>query len=348
MKIELYDELGYVNIPAILHAGYPFNIIFGGRGTGKTYGALLYALNSDRKFMLMRRTQKQADKINNPQLSPFKSVCNDHPEFRIITKKLDDIGAVYDYELDEDGRIVTNDSPRGYTCALSTISNLRGFDASDVDLIIYDEFIPERHEKNLRDEGDAILNAYETINRNRELNGKKPVQFLALANSNRIDNPLFETLSLVNIAQEMADRRRAPVYTNRDKGLLFISLDASPISRKKKETALYKLTSGSDFEAMALDNRFTGVSFDNVRAANLNEFRPVVTVGEITIYKHKSDSRYHVAFHRSGSVRQYGIDETDLKRFRSAYANIWFRYIERNNVTFENAAALVLFEKYFT
>jgi hypothetical protein len=225
---------------------------------------------------------------------------------------------------------------------------MRGFDASDVELLIYDEFIPEKHERAIKNEGSAFLNAYETINRNRELKGKKPVQFLALANSNRIDNPLFETLSLVNIAQEMADRRRAPVYTNRDKGLLFISLDASPISRKKKETALYRLTSGSDFEAMALDNRFTGVSFDNVRAANLNEFRPVVTVGEITIYKHKSENRYHVAFHRSGSARQYGIDETDLKRFRSAYANIWFKYIERNNVTFESAAALVLFEKIFT
>jgi hypothetical protein len=40
--------------------------------------------------------------------------------------------------------------PIGYTCALSTLSNMRGFDASDIQLLICDEFIPEKHERLLK------------------------------------------------------------------------------------------------------------------------------------------------------------------------------------------------------
>ena len=45
--------------------------------------------------------------------------------------------------------------------ALSTVSNLRGFDMSDCTLLIYDEFIPEPHERPLKNEAAALFNAYE-------------------------------------------------------------------------------------------------------------------------------------------------------------------------------------------
>lgn len=345
--MNIYDENGYVNIPEILRWGYPFVIIYGGRGTGKTYGALLYALEKNEQFILMRRLKEHADLIANPEFSPFKSVCADHPEFKITSKPIGKVGGIFDYQLDGDGKMILAERPRGIICALSGIAKLRGFDASGVRLMIFDEFIPEAHERLMRSEGEAILNAFETVNRNRELKGEKPVQFLALANSSRIDNPLFETLGLVNVAQQMADGKRPSVYANRDRGILLISLDASPISKAKRKTALYKLTAGSDFEKMAIDNKFTGVSFENVRPVDLTQYKPVVTVGEITIYRHKSENKYHVSFHRSGSVPEYKMDETDVKRFTVAYASLWFKYIDKNNFTFESAAALVLFEKLY-
>ena len=53
--MSIYLKNGYVDIERILNYRIPFNFIIGGRGTGKTYGALKYAYENDIRFMLMRR-----------------------------------------------------------------------------------------------------------------------------------------------------------------------------------------------------------------------------------------------------------------------------------------------------
>ena len=62
--MKRFLESGYADIESILSVGVPFIFLIGGRGTGKTYGALKYAVTHKRKIMLMRRTQSQADLIN--------------------------------------------------------------------------------------------------------------------------------------------------------------------------------------------------------------------------------------------------------------------------------------------
>lgn len=347
MKINIYDENGYVDMKSIIEAGYTFTIVIGGRGTGKTFGALLYVLEERKPFILMRRTQKQTDKIAKPEFTPFKAVMNYRQDLSVYAKKSDDIGTIHRYHF-VDSEAVPEEVPCGYVCALSTISNLRGFDASDVELLIYDEFIPERHEKALKAENEAILNAYETINRNRELQGRKPLQLVALANSNRVDNALLEAFGLVNIAYEMTTGKRPPVYANRARGILLITLQESPISKRKSYTALYQAVSGSDFNRMALENEFAGTSFENIRSEDLSQFNPIATIGEMTIYRHKNERRYYASAHRKGEPPVFGTDEIDIKRFRRSYPRLWFDYIEKNNVTFETAAMMTLFEKYFT
>ena len=61
MDRKLYLKNGYLNVPYILHYNVPFIFVVGGRGTGKTYGALKYVLESGTPFIYMRRTQSQAD-----------------------------------------------------------------------------------------------------------------------------------------------------------------------------------------------------------------------------------------------------------------------------------------------
>ena len=140
----------------------------------------------------MRRTQAQADLINKSDFSPFKPVCDDK-HIEITTAPVSKYNA----------KFIKDEVVIGYTCALSTIANMRGFDASDVKLLIYDEFIPERHERPIKSEGSAFLNAYETMNRNRELKGKRPLTVLCLANAFDIANPIFLELGLVGIAEKM-------------------------------------------------------------------------------------------------------------------------------------------------
>ena len=75
--MKIYDQNGYVNIEGIVNEGYPFNFLIGGRGTGKTYTSLKMAYENNLKFMLMRRTQSQADLISRPEFSVFKHINED-------------------------------------------------------------------------------------------------------------------------------------------------------------------------------------------------------------------------------------------------------------------------------
>ena len=166
--MSIYLDNGYLDIEKILNYKVPFNFIVGGRGTGKTYGALKTAYLNEIRFILMRRTQAQCDLINKPEFNPYKTICADL-SLDISVKPISKYNAKIYENIGEDA-----EKTLGYTCALSTISSLRGFDASDCILLVYDEFIPEKHERALKHEGAAFLNAYETINRNRELQGRDP------------------------------------------------------------------------------------------------------------------------------------------------------------------------------
>ena len=71
--MELFREDGYLNIDGIVKAA-TFIFMVLARGTGKTFGALKYAVDSGEKFIYMRRTQTQADMIRTDEMSPFVSL----------------------------------------------------------------------------------------------------------------------------------------------------------------------------------------------------------------------------------------------------------------------------------
>lgn len=343
-KLNLYDASGWVDIPSIRfymrQRCLPFLFCFGGRGIGKTYGALLDArsesVKNDSGFVYLRRTQTQADMCAKPELSPFKQIDTDHAfltEVRPITKYTSGF-------YNEDGKLL------GYTAALSTLSNIRGVSMQPfVDLIIYDEFIPERHERPIKHESDALFNAYETIARNVELSGKEPVQLCCYANANDVGNPIFTGLGIVNIVHKM-NRDNRQVWEIPDRGILIINLDNSPVSVRKADTALYRLTKGSGFSEMALHNTFQNAAESEYRSVPLSECKPVVSVGELTIYEHKSNGSFFVTNHRAGSPTEYGSGDTDLARFKAAHIWLWREYLQRN-VIFLDYSVELLFRSYF-
>lgn len=331
---NLYLESGYLDARAILHLGITFNFIIGARGVGKTFGFLDVAQADGIPFMLMRRQQSQTDIINRPDFSPFKAICEKR-HINITTESAGKYSA----------RFIKDDQVIGYTCALSTISNMRGFDASDVKLLLYDEFVPEVHDRPIKEEGKAFLNAIETIGRNRELDNEKPLQVVCMANAFNIANPIFLELGLVGIAERMKLKGQE-IYINRERSLSIIMPKSDKIIGRKKHTALYKLTDQSSFSDMALKNDFIYNPSDNVEPQVIKEFKPMVTVGEITIYKHKSQRTYYVSEHRSGNPPTYKTDEIELKRYLKQYGYILNRAYINNNVKFENILTKSLFELY--
>lgn len=344
--MELYHENGYANIPAILGQGMTFNFCIGGRGTGKTYGALKYVLENGVKFCIMRRTQAQLDTIARPDTSPFKAVQRDVP-WTWTCEPMSIGKSVYGYfktTTDPEKNEPVYGELLGYAIALSTVSNIRGFDMTDIDLLIYDEFIPETHERALKNESDAFFNCYETINRNRELQGKKPVQVLCLANANDFACPILIGLNLVSTVEKMI-RRGKTSYVNPQKGVGLFLLSDSPVSERKSKTALYKLTEGSAFAEMAISNAFEGSNDPDVYSVDLREYSPLVAVGELCVYKHKAARLYYISTHESGSVGKFSGDGIDMKRFLITHKSLILAAMS-GRVIYESHLVKALFLRY--
>ena len=335
--MSLFLDNGFVNMPRLFASRLPFIFVVGGRGTGKTYGALEYVRKQaldGKKFIYMRRTQDQVDKISQDDFSPFKSVDELTGTITTVQKMS---GKTFSF-ID-----APSDKTLGYCFALSTFAKMRGFDASDVATLVFDEFIPEKHERQIKNEAEAFFNAVETINRNRELTGGEPLQCVLLSNANNMGNPLFLELGLVSRATKMLSKG-VDTYRDEKRGLMLVIIQNSPISEAKKQTALYKLTKGSSFQKMAIDNDFDE-QCSNLRHAPLKELRPLVGVGEITIYTHKSENWLYVSTHRTGSPSTFGSSIAELNRFRLQYMWVWEAYMMRR-VYFEEYLCELLLSKY--
>ena len=343
--MQLFDSNGYLDSRSIRDAGYPFTFIIGGRGTGKTYGALRTSIEDERIFAFMRRRQTQADMISKPEFSPLRPVCAD-TGWTITTRPIvRGISGFYQYHT-EDNKTILEGEPLGYILALSTLANVRGFDGSRIQLLLYDEFLPERGERCLPSEADTLLNAYETINRNRELAGEPALQLLALANANDLGASILVQLGLIRQLDRMSTKGRQ-IWTDDQRGIMLILLRDSPISAAKADTALYRLTDGSDFAGMALANAVAYEDRSGVGSRPLGEYKPLVSIGDLTIYAHKSRREYYATRHRSGGGREYGTTELQRTKFRKDYGWL-YRELMCDRVISEDYPSKVLLRQYLT
>lgn len=338
----LYNELGYVDVAYCLRYKCPFTFIIGGRGTGKTYGALRYALDSDFPFILMRRTQAQADLISRTEFSPLEPVVRDlglHQTVKALSKYN---GGIYvsspEDPEDDPGRMV------GWTAALSTFSNLRGFDASTIQLIVYDECIPETHERPLKNEGDALLNVYETVNRNRELQGRDPVTMLLLSNANRLDSPILDALGLVPVLEKMLKCGKEE-HIDRDRGVALFLPFRSRISQDKATTALYRAARSSTYAEMALSNRFAYDDMSDVKPQKLTGWRLRMQLGPMFIYS--QDDKWYITMHGAGTpALRYDWTDNDRKRFIRDFPSSYSRLID-HRILFEDYSSRLIFCQLF-
>lgn len=329
--MNYYSESGYIDMEKIIAIKCPFIFLVHGRGTGKTYGMCKFLLEhlDVGKFMFLRRTQTEANTISFTDFSPFQPVSNDNPQLpKLVVKSIPNvknISAFYRGEL-EDGDLKATGDAVGYIGALSTIANVRGFNGEQIKWLVYDEFIPERGARLLRDEGDRTLNCYETLNRNRELKGIEPLKAIFLSNANRMDAPVFQSLGILDKIDAMTMRGQSECILP-ERGIAVLKLKESPISLRKAETALYKATGDRAFKDMSLLNSFSSDTYLYCKREPIQEYRPVFQYEDIHIYRHKSKCHYYVTRHKSGGVvRQYFDEEFSrrrMKREQYSFMNAW-------------------------
>lgn len=337
--MKLYQSNGYANMrDIILESETPFCLVIGGRGTGKTYNSLVTLLENNIKFVYLRRTSAQMELVSKEEFSPIVKIGADIGKALVCAPLSKYATGVY--ELNAEGK--PTGAAVAVNMALSTMANARSFDASAVKVILYDEAIPERHERAITHEAEAFLNMYESIDRNRQLSGEPPVKCVILANANNMEAAILQALNCVRTLDRMKKKHQTQ-YVDRSLGLSVYLLNDSPISAEKRETALYKLTMGEgDFADMALNNAFSKDNYTDIGSRPLSEYNPVAAIGNICLYRHKSTYHWYVSETRSGKPKEFENTLTDRQRFRKYVIKSWQDYFDKK-LTFENVNAKVFY-----
>lgn len=340
MNEKLYTDKGYVNYDYLWPLNKSFLLIVGGWGTGKTYGALKKVLETGGKFIYMRRLEAAIDISSDEDGNPFKKLNVDlNRNIQPFSKKK--LVKFYECEVDENGKNIPVGNVLGVALALSTFSKMRGVDFSDVDYIIFDEFILMPGEKQIENEFSSFLRFYETVNRNRELEGKPPVKCFMLGNPNTMGNAYFLGWDLVKkwMCMEKSDKNILTLKND----VTLVRLKDSPISkRKKQETALYKIE-----DEYMLENGIIAdfaASSQNIKSLNIRECYPIVGVGKIGIYGLRSKSGFYVS---ALKVKEpyYQRTDDDLKLFRFNFGMLKMSYYSKS-IIFENFDCELRFKEY--
>lgn len=321
MKISQFRITKYYDISADFKK-YPdawCYAVIGGRTTGKTYSALKYCYQKKKKFVFVKRTIDDVKLLCNKgklseyefDASPFKPLNRDlciNVQSRLISDK--GIGAFYHFS----GEDQTSADPVGYILALNAVQKFKGFDLSECDLIIADEFIPQPWERINSKEGEQLLDLYITVARDREKRGRDPLRLVLLANAVRLYNPINETLEITDTIADMEAEKIEYTY---DRGIMvhvmpdmYIDYSDSPIYKAMKNTAWGK---------MAYENSFAYDDVTNIKPRSLKGYKAIAEViykNQQSWYIYRKDGNYIINTSRASGVPVYDLNkDNDVKRF---------------------------------
>lgn len=220
-----------------------YNMAVGGRGIGKTYGrkkkAIADAIKKGKQFIYVRRYKEELQLAKETFFTDILHLFHKH-------------------DLKTQGRMAymapvsTRDdkkrqwTPIGFFVALSQAQSYKSVDFSNVETIIYDEFILEKAATHyLPNEAVLFNNFYSTVDRYK---GKTKVYFLA--NSVRIENPYF---IYYKIDPDNAD----------ENGILRLNdfmvvhfIDSEEFENEVFQTPFGRFIEGTEYAEYAVGNKF--------------------------------------------------------------------------------------------
>lgn len=300
----------YTNI--IGRSELPFQIFIGERGVGKTYSAIRHCLVNHIPFIYLRRTDTEMRMLSTEYSNPCKSIAkNEGLDIRVEMSK--DFASIQECVTTyEDGDEIETYYPRGFICALSTFSKLRGVDFNEIEVIIFDEFIPESHVRPIRNESDAFLHLYETVNRNREFDGKPPLRVYLLGNAISLRNTILLGLGVVTKIADMKAKGQSR-FSDKKRGIYVELIDNPEFQAVKGTTALYNLTAGTSFSEQALNNNFTQDDMSQIKPSMpVNEYIPEFGIANnFILYRHKSNGTLYCKKVRAVPVGIINYREAD-------------------------------------
>ena len=336
--------MAWINIfdPKYQRKGIWLHFFIGGRGGGKTYGGLKGAYEQALQgyghgFILLRRTDKER-KLNEA-FNPFTKM-NRKEGFTACTAPITkDATGIYKGVPNEEGGLDPEGAPVGYMFALSTLATMRslGMDDESVDKGLFDEWIPEKHVRAIKNEGEAFLNAIETFNRNREFDkGLPPITWYLTANANDVDNEIFKTLGLIPVYEKML-RKGLSDFWDETRGYSIHLLEDKEFSRQKKKTALARLTEGSDFYEMAYENKFAYNDMTCIRRLDAQGFTPCFAVGQFCVWQRKGQTEFYASYKDGSFAYRYRLgNQADGMLARQRHGMLFRKAYAAGKITFES------------
>lgn len=335
--MRLYTSDGWLDIPHVANVAdrnnISFIVIIGKRQVGKTYGVLKFMLDTDKRFILLRGMRTELEVLERNVNSPFESI-HGYENRILFERETEYTASMIRLDKDVDGNEIK--TRIGMGAALANIARVRGMNGKLYSDVVYDEFIPESHLLKVRHGDDAFNNMYTTIAGNRELEGLPPLRVWLLANSNNLDSDILKALHITDVVERMSLRGEESRILN-DRGIMILLPDSTQITEMRKKTALYRAIGGeSKFSQMAYDNKFAYNDYSDVAQLPLQEYNPIIGLGNIVIHLHKSNKTLYV----TGAMRykpRHVYPDTDYGRmvFQKEAGDVRAAFL-RGRMTFQN------------
>lgn len=340
------DGIEFLDIWPYRSDAYPFQIFIGARDGGKTYsylkGLILKYQEDGKPFIYTRRLQSEleecADTRDGKETgNPFSKLNADmgwNYGFRPLTGKT---AGLYQREWNDakEGYIYTGQKVANGT-SLASLSRIKGIDWQACDDWMYDEFIQEPHVPRMKMEGNALVSAYDTIARNRELSGLPPLHLTLCSNSTDIYHDVFITLKVVSILEKMARSGKQHTYI-KERGLALHLMELPESLKKARDgTALGRLMKGTDYYGMAFENKFAYNDFSLVEYRKLNGYHCVAALDHAYIWKKKGESLWHVSYRSAPCEKYNSRHQQDEILFRRRIGVAMHDPYIQGRVTFES------------
>lgn len=231
----------FYNFDKVLSYNALLSIIIGERGVGKTFGAKEYCISHYKKkkkrFAWIRRYGSDLDTAigTNDNLEFFKDISSldkyKNNKFSITENKK--IKFLYN-----------NNNLIGYGMSLKSAESLKGTDFSDVDTIIFDEFlVGDGGSHYIKNEPMYLLSLIETIGRLR------PIKVILLGNATSVFNPYFDFFKI-----HLPYNSNFQTFKN---GRIVVNYIKNEEYRKiKRESDFGELIKNTPYELYAIDNQF--------------------------------------------------------------------------------------------
>ena len=223
----------YWDIDKTLSHNCLFNLVFGNRGAGKTYGAIKRAIMNHKKdgkaeFIYLRRYKSEFEDVKSFFSAIIKN--NEFPDDKLEVQGM---------------KFYINDKLFGYAVALSTATKKKSVSFPNVTFIIMDEFIIEKSVLHyLRNEVKIFLDFYVTVSRY-----ERDVRVVFLANAITMQNPYCLHFNLY--------LPHGKNITKRNDVLLEL-VENPEFTRHVKQTRVGKLLLDNDpeYSNFAIENKF--------------------------------------------------------------------------------------------